>query len=159
MLRHTPLHHANMKYFGIKTTLLFLPVEKCWYGCRLASIYCFLFFRVFFFFFLFRGFFFFVWNTASVCCSLYFCQCTRPWVHLAALLSLFSFLTPPLIQGVDTDTQAKKKINFINPDYYFNPLSDASRIFFFSPLSSSAQQKALNVCKFSSCLGKQKNKD
>lgn len=34
------------------------------------------------------------------------CQCSRPWVH-SALFSLFSFLPPSLIQGIDTDTQAK----------------------------------------------------
>ena len=61
MLRHTPLHHANMKYFGIKTTLLFLPVEKCGYGSQLASIYS-------FFFFVFSGdSYFFLSETLPVC--------------------------------------------------------------------------------------------
>lgn len=154
MLRHTPLHHANMKYFGIKTTLLFLPVEKCGYGSQLASIYS-------FFFLFFQGILIFF--------CLKHCQCVLFILLLSVHSSLTSFSCSSLsIQLPSSSTNSrcwhwhtsKKKINFINPDYYFNPLSDASRIFFFFfflPLSF-CTTKGLK-CKFSSCLGKQKNKD
>lgn len=94
LLRHTPVHRANMKYSGIKTSSVFQTFSGKCLAFSWPPLIVFLVVLFFIFFYLKRR---------QYCLIL-----SPPWVHSA-------FFLFPLIRGIDTDSTKRLTILILIP--------------------------------------------
>lgn len=154
MLRHTPVNHANIKYFWDQNNLTIPSSVNCWYPFQLASIYCFLG-EVFLFYFF----------------CLKHCQCVLFILLLVSVHSSpgsFSSLLSIQLSSSSTNsryphwhtskrltslTQIITLTHWVMPPHLFLLLFLLLFLFFFK----SAQQKqlGLKLLQLSSCLKEQ----